>query len=207
MRISNYLLGCFAATCVAQVEAAPTWSITKEEIYSTQVGAIHETFDAAAVNPNDTLNLAFTGGALVSGLLERGFFIPPVGSTGNYLSVGISPGQLGPVEIDLSSGPARYYGFLWGSPDRYNTVAFYDGATLLVQLSGEDVSPLSKNTFYFNAFAGVGEKFTRVVFDSSGNAFETDNHAIVPVTAPGTYALTLAALGLLAAGSRVRKAS
>ena len=29
------------------------------------------------------------------------------------------------------AGGASYYGFLWGSPDSYNTVSFFNGAALL----------------------------------------------------------------------------
>jgi hypothetical protein len=209
MRFSGLGLGCVAAMVVVSAQAGPIWSLSVGA-YSTQTGALHETFDAAAVNPSDTLTLGFTGGTLMTGSLAS-IYLQPVGSTGNYLTVGTDPvAQLGPIEIDLSALPATYYGFLWGTPDAYNTVAFYDGATLLMQLSGAEVfaDPATEgrvNPVYFNFHAGVGEKITRVVLNSSQNAFETDNHAILPVTAPGTHALTLAALGLLIAFRPVRK--
>jgi len=139
----------------------------------------------------------------------------PPGSVGNFLSVGTSGGQSGPIIVDLAVAPADYYGFLWGSPDRYNSVEFYDDETLLKSLSGADVfaNPNPANGFqgafsngqYFNAFAGNAEQITRVVFRSTGNAFETDNHAVMAVPEPGSYALMLAGLGVMGFVAKRRK--
>jgi hypothetical protein len=53
------------------------------------------------------------------------------------------------------------------------------------------------NGQYFNAFAGQGERITSVVFRSNGNAFEIDNHAVITVPEPGSWALMLIGLGAL----------
>jgi hypothetical protein len=133
--------------------------------------------------------------------------VPP-GSTGNFWSVGPSGGQDGPGVVTLAGG-ASYYGFLWGSPDAYNTVSFYDGATLLASYDGSIAYPPANGDQsigrFLNARAGAGESITSIVFTSTSNAFETDNHAIVAVPEPETYALMLA--GLAGIGFMVRRRS
>ena len=44
-----------------------------------------------------------------------------------------------PIVVNLATTPVSYYGFLWGSPDNYNTVQFYNDDALLKSLSGADV--------------------------------------------------------------------
>jgi hypothetical protein len=214
MTPAKTLIASAAALCALQAQAF-TFTITGGA-YSTQAGALHETFDDLATDANEALDLSYTGGKLfnvsIGGITAR-----PPGSKGNFLSVGTSGGQTGPITVDLSAMPASYYGFLWGSPDGYNHVAFYDGNTLLKSLSGSDVfvAPYPANGFqgafpngqYFNAFAGPGEQITKVIFRSAGNAFETDNHAVIAVPEPGSFALLLAGLGALGFMAKRRKAA
>lgn len=203
-----------AAIALGAVQAhAYTWSITGGA-YSAQGGAQHETFDSLATDSHEALDIAFTGGQLfnasASGVTAR-----PPGSVGQFLSVGTSGDQTGPITMNLTSMPASYYGFLWGSPDAYNDVAFFDGASLLARLSGTDAFGAARaNGFqgavqggqYFNFFAGAGHQITSVVFRSAGNAFETDNHAtIAAVPEPQTYAMLLGGLGVVGFVARRRR--
>jgi hypothetical protein len=202
--LTKTLIATAVALCAVQAQAL-TWSISAGG-YSTQAGARHETFDAVATDANEALDMSYAGGRLFSASIG-GITARPPGSIGNFLSVGTSGGQAGPIVVDMTASPADYYGFLWGSPDRYNSVEFYDDKTLLKSLSGADVfaNPSPANGFqgafpngqYFNAFAGDAEQITRVVFRSTGNAFETDNHAVMAVPEPGSYALLLAGLGAM----------
>ncbi len=152
----------------------------------------------------------YTGGALynlitspISGITAR-----PVGSVDNFWSVGQGV-QSGPGVVTFSTG-LSYFGFLWGSPDTYNTVSFYDGNNVLASFTGAAVlNPADGNQAvagYFNAFAGPNEKITKVTFDSTQNAFETDNHAfIAAVPEPETYGMMMAGLGLMGVWMRRRK--
>jgi len=171
---------------------------------STPIGGTGSGADSVLAGSGGGVSYAYTGGALynistspISSVTAR-----PPGSTGNFYSVGTSPAaQTGPGQVAFNSG-LSYFGFLWGSPDTYNTVSFYNGNTLLGSFNGSAVlNPANGNQAvgkYFNAFAGIGEQITHVKFASTGNAFETDNHSYVSaVPEPETYAMLMAGLGLL----------
>lgn len=155
------------------------------------------------------VSYAYTGGALYNTSII-GITARPIGSVGNFWSVGTSPAaQTGPAEVNFSTA-LSYFGFLWGSADTYNTVSFYDGANLLASFTGSQVFGSASGSqavaSYFNFQTGAGEKLTRVAFASSQNAFETDNHAyIAAVPEPETYAMMLAGLGLMGLVARRRK--
>ena len=186
---------------------------------SSVPGAVTTDF-GTSLNVNNTgpvlypLPAGYTGGALFNfdstSTLPNGISARPPGSTGNFWSIGPSPSsQQGPGVVTFAA-PVSYFGFLWGSPDSYNTVSFYDGSQLLASYNGSaiKVPPNGDQTYarFFNVFADQGEQFTKVVFGSTSNAFETDNHAIVSaVPEPETYAMLLAGLGLLGWHSRRRK--
>jgi hypothetical protein len=73
--------------------------------------------------------------------------------------------------------PVTYVGFVWGTPDAYNTFQIYDGATLLGSYTGSNVT-----NNYMNFFAGSGQEFTSVVFASSSCCFETTNFSYTEVS-------------------------
>ena len=73
------------------------------------------------------------------------------------------------------------FGLYWGSLNSYNTIKFYDGATLVASYTGADISPLFPNgnqgSFVSNGyveFSGL-HYFNKVVLGSTSNAFEIDN--------------------------------
>jgi hypothetical protein len=163
-------------------------------------------------------------GALPGGYSESGFTFSPSGSVqvkvppndGNgafpfgdtsrkYLSV------LGGASVDISTGPSSRVGFYWGSIDGYNSVKFYNGATLVGSLAGSDLTPLlaNGNQVQFSSnrhitFFLTSGSFDRFSLSSSANSFEVDNIS-AGVPEPATWAMML--LGFVGLGylSRRRK--
>jgi len=214
---------------------ALTYTVTGGS-FSSQSGAYTVDFGVSPINntgpvagnpaPNSLLlsgsgggiNYSYTDGALFnfdsSSSLPSGISARPVGSTGNFWSIGVSPdAQDGPGIVNLGAG-VSYYGFLWGSPDAsgWNTVKFYNGSTLLGTFDGSAilVPPNGDQSYakYFNVFAGSGEVITSISFAANRNAFETDNHAFIaaaPIPEPEIYAMMAAGLGLMGFVARRRQ--
>ncbi len=215
-----------AAALLAASSILPAHALTTsvtDGSFSTQAGAFTIDFGVSPINNTGPVSGAlpsgpgytYSGGALfnydASSSLPNGISARPPGSDGNFWSIGISPvAQQGPGVVSFSA-PVSYFGFLWGSPDTYNTVSFYDGSLLLGSFNGSVIQPPTANgdqTYarYFNAYAGAGEEITSVTFTSGSNAFETDNNAFVSaVPEPETYAMLLAGLGPIAFAIRRRK--
>ena len=199
-----------AAVVLAATQAhAISFTLTDGAVSAVD-GVATDTFDADA-----TISLNPTDGAYFSASVG-GISAKPPGSTGQWWSIGVFGNQDGPGIVHLDT-PAAYYGFLWGSPDSYNSVSFLNNGALVGSFTGTDVLlPADGNQAarlggqYVNFWAGEGEQFNEVKFTSDGNAFETDNHAVFPsfrvqinnfapaVPEPETYALMLA--GLCAVG-------
>lgn len=156
----------------------------------------------------------FTDGALWAASVENKY-TAPVGGSGSFWSVGISPDeQDGPGVLTFKQG-VSYVGFLWGSPDSYNTVTFFGQSNnKLGEFSGTQAGAqtLGRGSTYFNFYADGSDLVGKVTFSSStgyGNAFETDNFAysVSAVPEPESYAMMLAGLGLMGFIARRRNKS
>ena len=86
-----------------------------------------------------------------------------------YLSVSTG----GSATFTFNTGQS-YLGLLWGTPDSYNTLSFYNGSTLLGSMTG---SPLISSYGYGYVNITTTTPFDSVVLTSSGNSFEVDNIA------------------------------
>jgi len=136
-----------------------------------------------------------------------GQWAAPVGDSTTFLTIG-STNRPSTVTISFSA-PLSYFGLYMGSPDSYNSIAFYDGTDLIGSYTGNQlINPGNGDQSiadYLNFYA-AGGKITQVVMSSSSPAFETDNHSYDTVPEPGTLGaplLGLALAGLLAMRRRL----
>ena len=198
----------------------------------SSTGAIKETFDsllpggAAMTTLPSGLTISSDGNAgPVSGSVPN-VHAAPFLSGGNGVGFGPSAGTQasgvdGTTYITVGSAGSvtlqfptleTYLGILWGSVDGYNSLSFYNGATLIGTVTGSDVmaSPNgdqgANGTAYVNINATGGSAFDRIVATSGGNAFEFDDVAFnetIPALAlaadpaPEPMGLGLFGIGLL----------
>lgn len=180
-------------------------AVAGEGLKSSVAGAVTTDFNANLVNPAN-----YTGGGVVNGSVGGAWASPP-DDTSNYFSVG--PSTSTPATITFST-LMTYFGYYGGSPDDYNFVDFYNGQSLVASFDGITLANLASVTHdgdqsvgsFWNFTAGnSGDYFNSVVLRSASNAFETDNHAVLAVPEPETYAMMLAGLGLIGFAARRRK--
>ena len=175
-------------------------------------GMIYASFDGlplgSAGGISNGINVVFGGDAQAVQGSASGLYAAPYLSGGNgslfgdptdgpdtttYLSTGI-----GSVTLNMP-GQENYLGLLWGSVDSYNTLSFYNGATLVGTATGTDVTASANGdqgvlgTFYVN-FTST-DSFNRVVATSSSYAFELDNVAFNPTGVPEPSSFILSLVG------------
>lgn len=205
--------------------------IISSSIGGAATGANKVNFDSCALGSGGCvtggITVAFTpDGQVVNGSVAGAYAAPflsggngagfgspdqPNGvDTTNYLTTGV-----GTVTL-MFGGLQNYVGLLWGSVDDYNTLSFYNGATLVGQITGVDVlnSPNGDQGVNGTVYVNINSdspltSFDRIVASSTQYAFEFDNVAYserAQIPEPGTLALlgaSLLGLGLL----RRRKAA
>ena len=178
-----------------------------ETFNSKTAGSVSDNGAGAGNFTSSTLDATFTasghagivnGSSSVSAAPLMGPLPGSVDST-NYLSIGG-----GATETITFATSKNAFGMYWGSVDSYNTIKFYDGATLVASYSGADISPLlasgNQGSFTANGYVEFVSmhSFNKVVLSSSSNAFEIDNisagnvpapHAVLVGTVSGTMSV------------------
>ena len=147
-----------------------------------------------------------------------GNYATPVGDTSGYFTVGPASGN-NSVTINLATS-ANYFGFYAGSLDTFNLVQFFLGNTLVDSFTGAQINavafpsqPTNGNQAaaeYIDYFLQPNAFYDRIVYSSTSNAFETDNHAFglaTPRGVPEPESVALLALGALALVARRRRSA
>jgi hypothetical protein len=124
----------------------------------------------------------------------------PFNTGGNYLSV------LGIGTLQLTFGNTSTFGFYWGSIDPSNDIKFYDGSTLVGDITGANAALQASltadgNQFNYNSnryvtFSDTTGTFDKLVLTSGQNSFEFTNVNGVPE--PATWAMMI--LGFMGVG-------
>ena len=173
--------------------------------------------DVQPLPANQTIIFDFEGAApaglsgnydLVSGSVPNKY-AAPLGDTSQFLTV---PKDLSttPISASLALGTGyKSLSFYWGSIDTYNSVSFYNGATLLGTITGGTLPPASgaQGDSLTNRrvnFTFGGQTADSIVFSSTNYAFELDNIAGA-VPEPATWAMMVGGMGFVGFAMRRRK--
>jgi hypothetical protein len=192
------LASALASLAFGAQAAAPSFDFTPG-VTSSEVLAT--TIDFESGMPGN-----YSGGHLYN--VSSGEYAQPPGSGGYYLSVGASPAEQTGTATATFAG-LSYFGYYWGSPDKYNMVTVHtadggsytlDGSQVVAAASAAEPSWGSRDAGIYVNIRANGSNITAIDFSSpTQNALETDNHAYISaVPEPETYAMMAAGLGLLA---------
>lgn len=174
---------------------------------------------AVYVGPTPTYNFDPSGTALVTGGIVSntsvgGVRAQPLGSTGNYWSVGPTDGS--PGTLNLSSiGDIFNISFIWGSVDTYNTLEFLDASNFVlatftgIQVNnpadGNQTAAATNPLVRFDLTGSDVAAFSSLRLRSTQNTFEVDNFAVNAVPEPSTWAMMLIGFGVVGSALRRRR--
>jgi hypothetical protein len=209
----------FAAAAVSATAASATINVSAVIGGSPYAGPpVTYNFDTPGTTPT-TIN-----GAIVGPGTTNNAFAQPIGSTGQYFSVGPSTTTPGTVLLGVV-GPLVSLSFIWGSIDTFNSLHFTDAAgNLLVgsqyNFTGSQIAALvpapangsqvlgSQNPIVTFLFSGLDQTLIGgFQMSSTQNAFEIDNIAVNAVPEPGTWAMMLLGFGAIGFAIRRRKSA
>ncbi len=226
------LAGAFVLATAAPALASPIFYTGT--VGGVPSGTLIDTQSLATFNtpPNKTVSVGttsfsfITDAAVVNGALTNVYAPPylsageaallgqPTGADqGNYLTTG-SNGTYKGAAIEMSFAAPQYsFGMIWGSIDKFNTVALYSGGvsgTLVGTVTGGQIDATASGNQGPTGTYGVSiwsplQSFDTVVFTSSNFAFEftgltytNGSHNPPPgLPEPGSLTLFGAGLGLL----------
>jgi hypothetical protein len=136
-----------------------------------------------------TNTVSFTGSAGIYHGTSSGLAAAPTlnGSqiTTNYFAAEPS----GAVTFNYSA-PQKYFGLLWGSVDTYNSLSFYDGATLVATFVGNQItanptgSQAADGSFFVSFNFTDSTQYTSVIATSTSPAFEFNAMGYASVNIP-----------------------
>ena len=229
-RIMKTKLAITAAACVlAACQVANATLTISGSVGGAPTGVNKVNFDdltlgaggGLATGPNGSVTVSFvTDGQAVQGG-SSGLYAPPVLSGGNGNGFGpananqadgadattyLTAGGVSGSQATLTFGATEMYmGLLWGSVDSFNTLSFYNGATLVGTVTGSQVlaSPNGDQGVNGTVYVNINSTlpFDSVVATSSLHAFEFDNVAYNKTAVPEPTTMIAGALLLLPFGA------
>ncbi len=127
----NGLSASIAIAALFAATSASAFSVTTGGTAVYQQGLVSSVLDAVTTDFNSGLMPAeYAGGLVVTGNSVGNWASPP-GDNSHYLAVG----PASPAVISLGS-LASYFGYYGGSPDSYNSLEFWNGATEVASFTG-----------------------------------------------------------------------
>ncbi len=232
-----------AATMAAAAAAFTVAGATQSRAQITTIGNLEYSTSLSSLPSNSDVSTVYLGTSSTSGLVSNATITEGTGSeaatisfsgtsgiyNGNVKGVAAAPytpsgvqttnffaaEPQGAVTISYAS-QQQYFGMLWGSVDTYNTLSFYNGSSLVGQLTGSNVKTNANgdqgaNGSYFVNINFSGVTYNSVVAQASSPAFEfglisaSQTQQVIVAPAPlGLPGATPAGLAVLAAGAGLR---
>lgn len=144
-----------------------------------------------------------------------------ISTTGSITNVqadpwaGTAAANIGTYTVVFANSTASYdlkptdtISFVWGTPDSWNQLSFYDGATLVDSITGSSIVTQS-NVAGAYVTLSTALSFDRVVFASQQNAFEyafPQEYVTSAVPVPAAGLLAMGGIAALAGLKRRRRA-
>lgn len=182
-----------AAILATTAASAASYSLTvggtallNNGLTTSVAGATVVDFNSSLTNP-----AGYSGGAVKNGSSSGNWASPP-NDTSNFYTVGPGAGQSTPGTVLLNS-LSKYFGYYGGSPDTYNSIELWRDNIKLQTYTGTQlasaaaVNPNGNQGMgaYWNIWAlDATSYFNKILFVSTSNAFETDNHASLATPLP-----------------------
>jgi|SRR5579884_1927906 len=166
----------------------------------------------------------YIGGNVVGPGTTANAYAQPIGSTGQYYSVGPSTSTPGTILLG-AIGPLVSISFIWGSIDQFNQLTFTNAAGVPLvgsqyRFSGSQIAAMipapangsqilnAQNPFVTFFFSGLDQTLVGGFrLSSTQNAFEIDDIAVNAVPEPRTWAMMLLGFGAIGFAMRRRRSS
>ena len=196
------------ACWIAGVLASGACAVTASAASAATIGYIDE-----IVTPADTQAATSTSGVVFEGLVGNFYFAADPYNNTAYAGIASYVAVTGGASATYAIADTTSFSLLWGTPDSYNTLAFYLDGALVDSVTGSEITGQPQYG-YAAAYVTIttSTAFNQVIFSSILDSFEyaiptVDGATPVPapVPLPAAAPLLIAGLGALSFVVRRRK--